>query len=312
MMAIPSCFLLLAVSMAGGQPPASAEPSTTWEYRVLKKEQVIDLGKKDLAAGLNLLGGQGWELAAVDKEYIFKRARNINWNRIQDLKDRIALIESDVDLGKDRVGWAKRMVRKGFLSENQLLAEREWLHRAELALDSAQHELRALQPEPVKVMPAIAGPATQLALGYDAFDQRPGQGWRKLADEKKYLEAAQLIDRYEKDKPGLQEWQRVNLRFHAGQMYAFADRKELALARFRTALYAAEPADAPIRWNAYVRATIAFLEHDRKKLAAMREEIANGPKRAGVVPNLDVVDRLIQHFDEPYAVAYRGKSSQPK
>jgi len=25
------------------------------------------------------------------------------------------------------------------------------------------------------------------------------------------------------------------------------------------------------------------------------------------VPNLDIVDRLIEHFDEPYSVAYRGK-----
>ena len=147
----------------------------------------------------------------------------------------------------------------------------------------------------------------ELELSYEAFDQRPGGGWRKIADEGKYLEAAKLIDRYEKEKKGLEEWQRVNLRFHAGQLYAFAGDKDQALARFKIALYAREPADSPIRWNAYVRATMAFLERDRKKLTELREQIAKGPKHRGVVPNLDVVDRLIECFDEPYSVAYRGK-----
>ena len=157
--------------------------------------------------------------------------------------------------------------------------------------------------------PGGSDPADALELSYEAFDQRPGGGWRKLADEGKYVAAAQLIDRYEKEKKGLAEWQRVNLRFHAGQLYAFADRKDDALARLRTALFAKEPADSPIRWNAYVRATIAFLERDRKKLTELREEIARGPKVQGAVPNLDVVDRLIEFFNEPYAVAYRGKKT---
>jgi hypothetical protein len=150
-------------------------------------------------------------------------------------------------------------------------------------------------------------PPKELGLSYQAFDQHPGAGWRKIADEGKYLEAAMLIDRYEKEKEGLEEWQRVNLRFHAGQLYAFADKKEQALTRFKTALIRKEPADAPIRWNAYVRATMAFLERDRKTLTALREEIAKGPKLQGAVANLDVVDRLIEYFDAPYSVAYRGR-----
>ena len=150
-------------------------------------------------------------------------------------------------------------------------------------------------------------PPKELEVSYEAFDQRPGSGWRKIADEGKYLEAARLIDRYEQEKKGVEEWQRVNLRFHAGQVYVFADQKDHARARFKTALFAKEPADSPIRWNAYVWATIAFLERDRKKLTSFREEIAKGRKLQGVVPNLDIVDRLIEHFDEPYSVAYRGK-----
>jgi hypothetical protein len=168
------------------------------------------------------------------------------------------------------------------------------------------------------VVPCVArtqentDPPAELDLSYQDFDQSPGQGWRKIADEGKHAEAAKLIDRYEKEKKDLVEWQRVNLRFHAGQLYAFADKKEKALTRFKSALYRQEPAGSPIRWNAYVQATIAFLERDRKKLTKFREEIAQGPKVQGVVPNLDVVDRLIEHFDEPYSVAYTGKPRKSK
>src|SRR5262249_17423409 len=40
--------------------------SARWEYQVLTKEQVADLGKKNLAAGVNKLGGDSWELGAVE------------------------------------------------------------------------------------------------------------------------------------------------------------------------------------------------------------------------------------------------------
>ncbi|MGH8626110.1 MAG: hypothetical protein ACREYC_12875 [Gammaproteobacteria bacterium] len=45
-------------------------------------------------------------------------------------------------------------------------------------------------------------PPKELEVSYEAFDQRPSSGWRKIADEGKYLEAARLIDRYEQGKEG--------------------------------------------------------------------------------------------------------------
>ncbi|MBI2433437.1 MAG: hypothetical protein HYV26_11255 [Candidatus Hydrogenedentes bacterium] len=150
---------------------------------------------------------------------------------------------------------------------------------------------------------------TELDLSYSAFDQTLGSGWRDLADQEKYLEAARLIDRYEKEKQDLEEWQRINLRFHAGQLYAFAGENKKAIARFKESLYAQEPENSPVKWNAYVLATIAFLEQDLERLSPLREEIADGPKLQGVVPNLEVVDRLIKYYDEPYAAAYRGKGT---
>ncbi|WKJ89284.1 hypothetical protein QZJ86_14785 [Methylomonas montana] len=152
----------------------------------------------------------------------------------------------------------------------------------------------------------------ELQLGYEAFDQHPGSGWRKIADTGKYREAARLIDRYQQETKGLTKWQRVNLQFHAGQLYTVAGDKDLARARFKTALFEQESPDAPVKWNAHVGATIAFLERDRQKLAELREAIARGPKFQGIVPNLDVVDRLIACFDEPYVFAYREPTEQCK
>jgi hypothetical protein len=143
-----------------------------------------------------------------------------------------------------------------------------------------------------------------LDLGYDAFDQRPGKGWRQLAEKGDFASAARLIDVYLEKHNDLGESERVNLNFHAGQMYAIADDYSTAIERFNRSTYAEEPPELPLRWNAYVQATIAFLKKDMDRLRACREEIAGGPALHGEKANLDVVERLIKHFDEPYSEAY--------
>lgn len=154
--------------------------------------------------------------------------------------------------------------------------------------------------------PTTAGEKDGLPT-YLEFDQAPSAGWRALAEKKQYIEAARTIEDYLQKKRGLLHWQRANLNFHAGQMYAFAGRTDAAIARFKRALLDPEPPNSPIRWNAYVRATIAFLVKDRKSLESARAEIARGRRINGIVPNLDVVDRLLRHFGKSYAEAYRGK-----
>ena len=81
MKATPMAVVLLTLGFAVGILPFSAASAADskpdvvfrWEYRVLTEEQVIALGKKDLAAGLNKLGDEGWELVTVGAHYIFKR-----------------------------------------------------------------------------------------------------------------------------------------------------------------------------------------------------------------------------------------------
>jgi len=143
-----------------------------------------------------------------------------------------------------------------------------------------------------------------LDLDYNTFDQRPGRGWRQVAEKGNFLDAAMLIDEYVEKYKDLGESQRVNLNFHAGQMYAFADDYQKAIDRFKRSTYAEEPPDLPLRWNAYVQATIAFLNRDMARLKEYREEILGGPTFDGEKANLEVVDRLIKHFEEPYSRAY--------
>ena len=69
-------------------------------------------------------------------------------------------------------------------------------------------------------------------LDYNAFDQRRGKGWRKVAEKGHFLEAASLIDAYIEKRTGLDVSQRVNLNFHAGKMYAFADDHRTSIDRF--------------------------------------------------------------------------------
>jgi hypothetical protein len=146
-------LLALAVTCGGGiwelgAVPAAAqfEPVSRWEYQILTKEQVLDRGKTDLAAGLNKLGDAGWELVAVDKDYIFKRPKDLARKSAAELKSRIALIENDLEAWKDRVAWSERMVKKGLLSGNQVDAEKRKMRIAEIALEQARLELELVSP----------------------------------------------------------------------------------------------------------------------------------------------------------------------
>ena len=54
-----------------------------------------------------------------------------------------------------------------------------------------------------------------------------------------------------------------------------------------------------------MHATLAFLDGDRETLQACRDEIAAGPKWGDRVPNLEVVERLLERIGKPYRLAYR-------
>jgi len=136
-------------------------------------------------------------------------------------------------------------------------------------------------------------------------------GWRQLALEGRFKEAAELIDRYLKRHKNLDVSQFANLHFHAGQLYAFADRNDVALERFQKAKYDPIPEVDPVQmkaffeeWNIYVEATIAFIKKDRIKLLECRTQMANIPNISREMSNLSVVDSLIRNFGKPYFEAF--------
>ena len=131
--------MVLVATGAPPQPASGAEgksaPVRQWEYRVLSKGEIFSLGKRDLAAGLNKLGDEGWELVVFETSYIFKRPKV---QPAAGVKRRIALAEAEVEQLKDRVAWAERMAKKGYLTRQAVEAERAKLSRAEMALDEAR------------------------------------------------------------------------------------------------------------------------------------------------------------------------------
>jgi hypothetical protein len=147
--ALLSCAWLALV--AGGTSFAgdAAGSAPRWEYRVLGKAEVLELGKSDLATGLNRLGRDGWELAAIDGAYIFKRRPTGHMSSVEHLKELLAAAESDLQMRKERVTWAERMARKGFLSASQLEADRTLLQRSEIEVGQLRRDLDAARlPSP--------------------------------------------------------------------------------------------------------------------------------------------------------------------
>jgi hypothetical protein len=138
-------FAIAVVSVASQRAARSDEATLQWEYRVVTRTQLLDLGKKDLAAGLNRLGDEGWELAAFDSAYIFKRPKVQKQAEVMKLRLKIA--ESDVEQQRERVQWAQRMVKKGFLPANQLKEEVRLLSELEIVLAEAQGDVKNLKNE---------------------------------------------------------------------------------------------------------------------------------------------------------------------
>jgi len=143
--------------------------------------------------------------------------------------------------------------------------------------------------------------ATGLELTYEQFDQTMDAGFRPLAGAGCYRQAADLIEAYiaEHDAP------QRSLRWHVAQLRAMDGDSGAAVASARKVLSETEDfSEKPLRWNDYVRATIAFLEQDREALQFHRDQVALGvAEHPGNALNLRLLDSLLSHFDQSYAYA---------
>jgi hypothetical protein len=151
-----------------------------------------------------------------------------------------------------------------------------------------------------------------LALPLMSFDQDQSGGWRELQNKGCVLTAAMLIDAYLLDAPEeLKTIHREDLYFHAGQLYAMAGLRKLAVRRILRSLNLHEGADEDIAWNAYALATVAFLQGDHEELAHRRQLLASAKSTRENGINLGVVDGLARCFDKPYSEAYSASCRIP-
>ncbi len=129
--------------------PAPHPAPLQWEYRVVTKDQVLESGKKNLTAGLDRLGEEGWELVGIESTsppvvFYFKRPRTSAAERIEELKNLVARFELDAAVARERADWAERMARKGYAYESNVSVTQQQLKIAELALERARKQLKAL------------------------------------------------------------------------------------------------------------------------------------------------------------------------
>ena len=161
-----------------------------------------------------------------------------------------------------------------------------------------------------------------IGLAPRAFDQDMQGGWRPYADTPGCERAAaDLIIAYIGHSPHYDPQSHAIIRWHAGQMLATADERELAVE------YLDSTRSTHLAWNLYVDATIAFLRSDREAAEAARAELAgqlpseaemesrrqflaNNPRITmpeGFVErpqNLAVVDAMLARWGRPYSEAY--------
>ncbi len=152
-----------------------------------------------------------------------------------------------------------------------------------------------------------------LALDLNAFDQDINGGWRPLSTRGCYAEAAELIRewRYEKrSHDSILYW-------HEGQMRAFADQPDQAIALFELT-YKPADLDADFGWNHYVDGTLAFLRRDRERLHLAMARLAEVPAPSDLTvtmpdgsvvtmawpPNLNVLQALDTCWERSYEEAY--------
>ena len=145
------------------------------------------------------------------------------------------------------------------------------------------------------------------------FDQDKNGGWRALDHKGCTLQAAMLLDVYNLDDVRSEKKgdNRSGLYFHAGQLYAMAGAPHVAIRRFYSSLDPSEEAEKEqvLSWNAYVLATIGFLERNKEAVRFQRDQIAIGPKTDGNKVNLRVVDGLLKCWDKSYKDAYQCRGS---
>jgi hypothetical protein len=143
---------------------------------------------------------------------------------------------------------------------------------------------------------------SELGLTVDKFDQGQEGGWRGLAKAGCNAEAATLIERY---LVGYESNLRT-LKWHQAQLLAVTNQYGSAIRAAEQSINPEQETQHPkFQWNAYVKATVAFLQRDRQKfdmqLLVLKDAVQAEPHNK---VNFDIVEGLGSCFDKPYKEAY--------
>ena len=136
-----------------------------------------------------------------------------------------------------------------------------------------------------------------LSLPWQQFDQTLNSGWRVYSARREYRAAADAIEVYLKQHPGLTVRQRAVSHFHAGQMRVYDGRTEPGVAHMKQALVPEGTPGLSDDWNIMVSAHIAFLALDRATLVALQAQAAALPPSRVEWPGCPA--DLLEHFGQP-------------
>jgi hypothetical protein len=111
---------------------------------------------------------------------------------------------------------------------------------------------------------------------------------------------------YLNNKQGLEEYQKITLAHHAGQMLAFDNNYTEAKVYFKISLYKLPANNEQIKWNAYVAATVAFLDKDKETILNSKKILEKPSAEDGYCANLPFIESFILNFNKTYKEAYEA------
>jgi hypothetical protein len=146
-----------------------------------------------------------------------------------------------------------------------------------------------------------------VALDPVAFERGPGSPWMDAADEMRFGDAAQLVEAYITAHGGRVDASTTRrLHLIAARMHGCDDEHADALRHLEAAAAPRGDRDAPAGWNAFLRASAAFIDRDRGAFEAARSEVV---AHAGLLGDLDgfvrEVEGLARMWQDPWCLAMR-------
>lgn len=115
---------------------------------------------------------------------------------------------------------------------------------------------------------------SMLALEKEVFEA-PNNGWRKIAaKEGCNIVAAEVIKYYILYSQPYPSYGLKTLRWHAGQLYAFSNKNDEAIAFFKASYDGKEENSVSSKmWNEYVSGSLAFIQGDHPKLITATKKL---------------------------------------